>query len=146
MATLLGLARRLEQKTLPQIQAVGNRRAIATAEAIIRELLVDTPVDVSTALSNWQISVGNIVPNIPLLPYVPGSHGSTRGSSMAEAMAVALNNLRAKKPGEPIYISNVIDYIGELNRGSSPQQPAAGFIERAVMRGRMKSKRAGTAT
>lgn len=113
---------------------LGNTRAKAVAEVIVRELLLHTPVDTSKAVSNWQVGLGTPVGReIPA--YVPGKKGSTRQASVSEALAYAQFRIAQKRAGEPLYISNLVDYIGDLNAGSSRQAPA-GFVERALLVGR----------
>lgn len=105
--------------------------AVAGAEAMLEELVAVTPVDESTALSNWQINLGN--PAADELPAaVLGRFGSTRGASMDKTLAEGRAELQYKKPGQPIFLSNLVDYIGDLDDGSSRQFPG-GFIPRALI-------------
>lgn len=131
--TLRGLAERLENRAAKLDEQV-SRLAVETADAIVSDLVNVTPVDTSQALSNWQVSVGSPV-NGSIPPYVPGEGGSTQGLSASAALAEARAMLKTKKPGQVIYISNVLRYIQRLNDGSSKQAPA-GFVERAVLLGR----------
>lgn len=142
MGTLLGLADKLEKK-LGALEQGNSVRAVKIASAVLRDLVTVTPVDTSEALSNWQIGIGSRpATNIP--PYAAGRFGSTRALSAGEAISEGEQKLRAKKPGQTIYISNVTPYIGELDRGSSAQF-AGGFTARArvVARRVAESLRAG---
>jgi hypothetical protein len=131
--TLRGLAKRLEDRAAKLDEQV-SRLAVETADTIVSDLVNVTPVDTSQALSNWQVSLVSPV-NGSIPPYVPGEGGSTQGISAAAALAEARAMLKTKKPGQVIYISNVLRYIQRLNDGSSKQAPA-GFVERAVLLGR----------
>lgn len=133
MTQLKNLSKRLRERA-GKLNEQANRLAIQCAETIVGDLVQVTPVDTSQALSNWQVDLGKPVDSsIP--PYFPGELGSTQGASSAEALAAARVVLHNKKPGETIYISNVLRYINRLNEGSSSQAPA-GFVERAVLIGR----------
>lgn len=100
-------------------------------------LVIKTPVDTSKALSNWQVFVGSpAVTDIDA--YYPGQSGSTKLLSANFALRIAKNELRIRgrrRIGEPIYISNVVKYIGYLNRGRSQQAPER-FVESIVTQGR----------
>jgi len=138
MGTLIDLANRM--KALPAILASeGSRCAVGVAMATGRNLAYVTPVDTSNAISNWQISLEN--PNVSMrLPFFLGHKGSTYGPS-AKATVVDMNNvLKNKIVGQSIFLVNTAPYIRELNNGSSQQQPA-GFVERAVIVGRVEVKK-----
>lgn len=141
MATLLDLAKRLEAK-LERIEQNASDRAVAAAKAILQDLVYVTPVDTSTALSNWQIGLG-APSRVFLPPYVPGRRGSSYAQSAEAAFAAGVAELSRKLPGQTIYISNVTPYIGDLNRGTSRQAPA-GFVERAIIVGRNAAKNDAT--
>lgn len=131
---LYDLADRLEKKVVA-IEKAASEAAKGAALEIVQDLAESTPVDTSMAVSNWQVTLGSpTFSQIP--PHYPGDLGSTRAISSAETVANAKAALSAKKPGQPIYITNNTDYIRTLNDGSSAQAPA-GFIERAIMIGRM---------
>lgn len=114
-----------------QVADVANEAKKHAAKAAIRYLIYNTPVDESTALSNWVASLGGGLTVFPLPAYVLGKAGSTKGASAGEAWEAAVATIALAKPGEPIYLSNVVPYIGELNRGSSSQHPG-GFDRIAV--------------
>lgn len=113
--------------------------ACEVAMAIVTDLAHRTPVDTSKALSNWRVSLGQ--PGaLAVPPHVPGQHGSTQDASAAATIAAAKAVLANKKPGQVIWISNVLPYIRRLNDGYSKQAPA-GFVERAILIGRKISER-----
>lgn len=131
--TLRGLADKLEKRAA-KLDEQASRLAVKAAETIVGDLVNVTPVDTSQALSNWQVGTGSPVDSA-IAPHFPGEAGSTQGASASTALAEARAMLKTKKPGQVIYISNVLRYIGRLNDGSSKQAPA-GFVERAVLLGR----------
>jgi len=98
---------------------------------MLEEMVDVTPVDESTALSNWQINLGNKAAD-ELPAYTLGSKGSTRGASANQALAEGRAELQYKKPGQPIFLSNLVGYIGDLDDGTSRQFPG-GFVPRALI-------------
>ncbi len=127
--TLLDLARRMDSLA-KQVGPSASNLAVEIATNIVTQLTRMTPVDTSTALSNWVVTLG--APNGGIIrAYVVGSHGSTQASSARAALAAAKMVLKTKKPGQVIWITNNLPYIGELNRGSSHQAPV-GFVQGAV--------------
>ena len=132
MATLLDFAKWC--KDLPaSLQNEASRCAVEVAQAVQGDLAYTTPVDTSQALSNWQISLGSNKAEW-ILPYYTGRKGSTQLASAKASVEVAKYELEKKKPGETIFIANMVDYIEKLNDGSSTQQPA-GFVERSMLKG-----------
>lgn len=103
----------------------------ATKEAVVTTvsmLAVATPVDESTALSNWRATVG-FPASRKIEAYVLGEKGSTREASIAATIAAARNSVKNKKPGQNGFITNNVDYMSFLAGGGSPQQDKAGWIE-----------------
>ena len=137
MATLNDLAQRMKELTA-SLSNEASRCAVDVALALEQDLVLVTPVDTSNALSNWQVSLDAPIED-EITPYVPGVLGLTKLQSASEAMRVAREKLKAKKPGQIIYIVNNAPYIGELNDGSSKQAPA-GFVERCVLNAKLKVK------
>jgi hypothetical protein len=117
-------------KQLEIIQKKASKKAIAAALAIVRELAYATPVDTSTALSNWEVTLGSPT-SFSRSAYFFGDRGSTYQRSAAATFIAAQISLKEKRPGQTIWITNNIEYISDLNEGSSPQEPA-GFFERAI--------------
>lgn len=114
-----------------KVVTCGSRLAVIGTTAAVEALVYMTPVDTSEHLSNWQVNLNNPAPDA-LPPYFPGSKGSTRGASAAQAVEAAKAELEFKKPGQVIYISNLAPAIGELDRGSSTQFPG-GFVPKALV-------------
>jgi hypothetical protein len=139
MAGLLELERLCT--ALPgQIDVAVNDLARRVVRVIDVDLVEHTPVDVTTAVSNWQPGI-NSAPDFELPAISPGSGGSTAPASRAEAIAHVERALADKKPGEAFFLTNVTPYIGDLNDGTSKQEPA-GFVERAVRIGESFAARA----
>lgn len=135
--TLLDLANDLD-KAVGKIEEQASALGIKVATTIVTDLAFVTPVDESTAISNWLVSVGG-PRRAEIDAHYPGKFGSTYGPSAQQTIADAKKVLAGKKPGETIYISNNLPYIKLLNGGSSKQAPA-GFVERAELLGRKVSE------
>ena len=119
------------RKRAAGLDELASNIAKAGAEAMLEELVVVTPVDESTALSNWQVNLGNRAAD-ELPAHVRGSKGSTRGASADKTLAEGRAELQYKKPGQSIFLSNLTPYIGDLDDGTSAQF-AGGFIPRALI-------------
>lgn len=100
----------------------------------IHRAVVDlTPVDEGTAISNWRVSLSP--PSAGAIPaYVPGKNRSTAEQNRVAAKEQGV--LALSVPPKPFiaYIYNNVEYIQQLNNGSSKQAPA-GFVELALLRG-----------
>lgn len=131
--TLLDLANDLE-KVGGEIEERASDLAIRVGTAVVTDLAFVTPVDESTALSNWLVSLDTPARR-EIDAHYPGQFGSTFGPSSQQTIAEAKAVLANKRPGQAIYISNNVPYIRDLNNGSSRQAPA-GFVERAELLGR----------
>ncbi len=105
--------------------------AKAGVDAMLEESVEITPVDESTALSNWQVSLGAPPPSA-IRAHVLGRRGSTRGASAEKTLADGRNELQYKKPGQSIFFSNLTPYIGDLDKGTS-RQFAGGFVPRFLI-------------
>jgi hypothetical protein len=132
--SLRDLARKLN-KAADRTETVASEIAVEFAYQIEFSLVYDTPVDTSNALSNWQVNLTSPAAD-EIGPYRLGSRGSTQSASASTALAEARTELQRKKPGQPIYLSNLVDYIRKLNEGSSAQAPP-GFIEAAILRAKL---------
>lgn len=130
MGNLLDLARRMEAKA-KEVDKIASDKAVAVALKIVETLAYRTPVDTSTALSNWQVSLDS--PKTSFInAYHPGYLGYTLIASAQATIQAAQAALAQKKPGQIIYISNNTPYIRGLNSGTSKQAPA-GFVEASVL-------------
>jgi hypothetical protein len=127
---LKSLAKSMRERA-KSLETLASDIAVAGVDAMLNEMLDVTPVDESTALSNWQVNLG--VPAADELPAaVLGRYGSTRGASADKTLAEGRAELQYKKPGQPIFLSNLVPYIGDLDDGSSRQFPG-GFVPRALI-------------
>jgi hypothetical protein len=132
MATLRQLAVNL-RRTASELPQRINALAINASMKILDDLITNTPVDTSAALSNWQVSLGVSTSSV-ISPYFPGIYGSTYNASRSAALEAGLTHIQTKQPGTPLHIVNNIHYIVDLNNGSSSQTPA-NFVERAILIG-----------
>jgi len=134
MATLKTLAKRLGRLE-KEIQVSGNDIAKKVATVILEELVKSTPVDTSQALSNWQVGIGGPVP-ITRGPFVWGYRGSTQAASISQSLAHGLDRIKRKRPGEVLHITNNLDYIRDLNDGTTLSRTnPPGFVEYAIFMG-----------
>lgn len=130
--TLFDLANSLERRAAA-LDDKASGLAVSVAVAIVDNLSQVTPVDTSKAISNWQVTLGSAsAGEIPA--HVEGKFGSTFGVSSKATRNLARFDLRQKRPGVKIFVSNAAPYIVNLNDGSSKQEPA-GFVQRAVLIG-----------
>src|SRR5690606_29878075 len=80
--------------------------------------------------------------NRSIFPYYLGRRGSTADVSIQYTKYTAKQNVKGKRPGQAIHIVNNVDYIHDLNAGKSFQE-APGFVERAVLKGRLYIRATG---
>lgn len=101
-----------------------------TALHVHHELVMNTPVDTGQARSNWLVTLNHVASGtIPSL--VPGTLGSTRGRVAQASIMQGLIALDSYHQGDTVFITSNLDYIQQLNRGSSPQA-APRYVNRAV--------------
>lgn len=91
------------------------------------DLAEETPVDTGWAAANWWFGVGT--------PPVgnSGNKGDVGGREAKQQSTVAEVASYQIKSAQPIYITNGVPYIRNLNEGSSRKAPAM-FVDAAVMR------------
>lgn len=129
MANLKDLAKKC--RVLPkQIKMAASLAAIVASKRLLNELWAVTPVDTTKATSNWLVGIRKGIYS-EREAYVPGFLGYTKTASVTAARKVAFTALETKKPGQSIFIVNNVDYIMDLNRGSSKQAPAR-FVENCI--------------
>lgn len=108
-----------------------------TATVGNRALILGTPVDKGVARSNWITALN--LPNLVQIPaYAPGNKLGIAEKANAEAAmaqgAAAINRFNSIR-NVAIFMSNIVPYIGKLNRGHSRLQAPAGMIvEKAFMK------------
>lgn len=81
-----------------------------------------TPVDTGAAISNWQIGI-NTSPSSVLPPHVPGKFRSSALENLNATIQAGTSIIDSSKPGDALHIVNNIEYITDLNDGSSSQAP-----------------------
>lgn len=112
------------------------------ALSVLAAVAKGTPVDVGTARSNWQLTIGTIASGLrnAFSSYASRWRGGGQGGSISETQnqaAVvwsAASLLKGRKDDQPIYITNNSPYIEVLNQGHSKQAPA-GFVEAGIQQG-----------
>lgn len=99
----------------------GNELKKGFARAFLGSVVPATPVATGKARSNYVVGIRT-------------KNRTIREAGIDKAGRVSLNeglrDIARAQPGETVYISNNVPYIGALNSGSSKQVPA-GFIQRA---------------
>lgn len=153
MADLLDLAADM-QKLETRISAFQKQTSEDVSLSILTDLVQVTPVDVGTALSNWQLTLD--APAVGAVPaFVPSPKGRsikgvwvhkvpidiTAQANIQPTIDAAKAVLLTKQPGQTVFIANNLDYIASLDQGSSVQAPA-GFVDRAIILGEQAIQRA----
>lgn len=111
-----------------------DKLAKTVAEKVDSELVLNTPVDIGTARSNWVVSLGAPLDEF-IEAYAPGSHlGKGERTNAFAAIIQGRREIADRQPGQTIYIQNNAPYIGLLNDGHSRQAPAL-FVQAAVRQG-----------
>lgn len=135
--SLANLGQRLTRR-IDIVERSVNQFAINIAAEIQTGLAHNTPVDTSQALSNWIIQLETPIDE-PIFAHVQGEFGSTYSASSQIAIALASRALQGRENGQEIWLSNVLDYIGLLNSGSSKQAPP-GYVQDEIKRGFNRAK------
>lgn len=134
MAGLGDFARRMRARG-QQVETGANQIKRRVALILDRELVMETPVDTGRARSNWVVSL-QAPSTTERAPYSPGAGlGKSERANAAAALDQGMAVIGAAKPGQSIFISNNVRYIGLLNDGHSAQAPSGwvnGAIHRAV--------------
>lgn len=101
-------------------QKVIREAAVACAEEAIQR----TPVKTGNARINWRVSFGGFRGGLTEAPNTPNID-SNRQLASTRALINAANRIQGWKIGSgSIIIGNPVDYIGDLDRGTSRQAPA----------------------
>ena len=112
------------QKVVRDLQQHGNQIIRKLTAELHRELLLNTPIDTGHCQSNWIVSHG--APTVSVVGSKQHVDATTAPASLAAVLG-ARDLLKSTT-----YICNNVHYVGALNDGYSPQQPA-GFVERAIL-------------
>lgn len=125
------------------VESNANRVLRRTALAILTEVVLGTPVDEGRARSNWAVGLGAAPLTGGKPPHAPGKNlGIGEGANARATIAAGSGVIGNARPGQAIFISNHLPYIGRLNDGYSAQAPA-GFVETAVLSGTRVARKAG---
>lgn len=153
MADLNDLANQMDQLA-NNLGGAANQVAKDVASTILTDLTQVTPIDTGLAVSNWQVTLDT--PATGVIPaYNPSPKGRVKNGVWEHAVDPSLtaqsnvqptfdagnNVIQNKQPGQDIYIANNVEYIPELDSGSSNQAPA-GFVDRAIILGDATKNRA----
>jgi len=123
VATLASLERRLNRAADSLDRSL--RTIVGEVIASIGEEVVPaTPVDTGFARANWRPSL-NVAAESPISFLDP-----TGAATVAKIRVVSMR----WRPGDVFFLRNNAEYIGDLNRGSSPQAPP-GFVQASARRG-----------
>ncbi len=123
MASLQAFATRIRNLS-ERVEENIDETVIKTAIAIDQVVVTETPVITGRARGGWQVGIDK-----PIL-----EDNERLDPSGADTISANEAKIRTRQPGQDIYISNNVVYIGKLNEGSSSQAPA-GYIEAAVLTG-----------
>lgn len=131
MADMKGFARRIRVRG-QQIEEGVNRIVRTVGVVVDTNLVQGTPVDTGRARSNWQVQIGSPTRS-EIAAYAPGFDGSTEGENTRAAIEQGKAVIQTRQPGQDIFISNNLPYIGRLNEGYSSQAPS-GFVQEAILK------------
>lgn len=112
-----------------------NRLKKRAAQVVANSVAQNMPIDTGRAVSNTIVSLGAPEDRILEEARYPGKQRATASVNQAAAIAHASDVISRALPEQEVWLSNNLDYVVDLNNGSSPQAPA-GFLERAVLEGR----------
>lgn len=115
-----------------------SRRIQNVALAVMEELVFSTPNKTGKTISNYRAELDGFETSVLREAYSPFGGREANGSPTLDQ---ARRTIKAYKVGKSpdIIISNPASWLKKLNAGSSKQAPA-GFIQAAILRGRMKAK------
>lgn len=120
MVGLGDFARRIRRRAR-QVEEEVDRTVVLTAGVVSQAVISATPVDTGRARNNWQASIGTPIRAVLEETDQDGGGAAARNEAV----------FGTRRTGQTIFISNNVEYIEFLNRGSSAQAPA-NFVEAAV--------------
>lgn len=131
MGTFADLSKSLRQQA-KNIESNASLLVRRCATVVIEELAVRTPIDSGRAKSNWIVTLNS--PTVARIePHHFGVLGSTAPQTIKTVQARAAIVINRFKIGDTVIIQNNLDYIVDLEKGSSKQSPA-GFIHQSLAR------------
>lgn len=134
MAGLDEFAKRIDRIAV-RVEGNVERAVKDCAQAVLRSVVENTPVDTGLARSNWTPELDRAFEG--LFPArAPGKDGSTGEENAAATIEAGVPTIEAFdiKKNESIHVTNNAGHIRALNDGHSKQAPA-GFVQIAVMDG-----------
>lgn len=120
MADLKVFAKRIRALAVDVDERIDSA-VVQTAIVANQTVVAATPVDTGRARANWVVGLDKPIRD---------THEEVDQSGQ-ETNAINKTQIKKRKSGQTIYISNNLDYIGDLNDGSSSQAPA-NFVGIAV--------------
>lgn len=130
MATSRSLTQFARRMVVRSKQVVGGTTKLVQSAALVTDqvAVIATPVDTGFARAGWFPSIGTPSDALP-----SGEPGAAQAA--AESIGRAQLLIPTWKSGDPpIFITNNVEYIGQLDAGSSAQAPA-GMTAQAVKAG-----------
>lgn len=140
MTTLGGFAQKM-RKASKSVLSNADKLVKEIACDVLTVVVNDTPIDVGTAKSNWHVGI-NSAPSVVQSAYDPGEKGSTEISNIEQTIAQGEAVIATYAGSQEIHITNNLDYIKDLNSGSSNQAPP-GYVQDAVLEALGKVQKAG---
>lgn len=111
----------IEKRTVP--------RLLRNVSMMLRE---DNPVATGYSRSNWLSQVNSPISSpFSTRPVVEAFGEQAAIENQRNLLAAAISRY---KLGDTVFISNNVDYIGDLNKGSSPQA-VSGWVQSAIKKG-----------
>lgn len=107
---------------------------------LLTSLVETTPIDTGTAVSNYQVDINGPADTV-IGAHVPGRYRSTADANIRATIALGQTVIAQVKPGDSLHVTNHIDYIGQLDHGSSAQAPT-GMSPISILRARQVIKNA----
>lgn len=102
-----------------------------TATVLLTQMVTLVPIDTGTAVSNFQMDVNS--PADTIIPaHYPGRYRSTADANISATIALGKAVIDSSRPGDDLYLTNHVEYIVDLDNGSSTQAPA-GFTQTALL-------------
>ena len=108
-----------------------NYLTIGETLAVFYKRVTITPVDISNAMSNWQVSKNGRITK-PNNIFYQGDRGSTRRLKKMTKVNLAQSMLKNTGGGDTIYIQNNAQLFKDLDEGNY-EQFAGGFIPNALI-------------
>lgn len=116
-------------KVVAQLDQFVERLIVKITLDVTANLIETTPVDTGWARANWVPAIGR--PFVRDLSGVQPTRAAASGAQGRQATGVAGVAAGYRIERGPVFVSNNVPYITDLNDGTSRQQPA-GFVQRAV--------------